>query len=1228
MMIKRTGSGSGVRVVVVMVLIIISCLGVVMHISADPYVGGLPLETVNEGTVSGGVFIDAYPGFDTVAEKSFLLPEYQKVRWARLYVAVYCGHMENNYPGIATVEFNGGNGWQTLGTETLDVPYTFPGKGGTGPVMVNSHCSRVSSDYLIWYDVPASISSRTVSARVRTEKLGGTGSFDGRVKTITLVVAYDDQDRDRVLYWIAQGHDTDSYRTEQELGESYNGEFSIDTSSVDEDWAKADLKIAYLASRDAGYTFNNDVLEPSSPTGAYFGINSWEVTGILEPGQESEVTYDNQPNEYYKIFLAALTVRYPEPDTGSLAVFTSPAGATIFVDGMEQEERSNTTIMSLSEGSHQIEVEKEGFQKPAEMNVQIRKGETAQVSFVLTAQSGSVRISSEPPGATVLLDGALQQCTTPCTLPAVPTGEHQVIVRKSGYGDETREVVVEEGESIDISADLVPLSGGSSGTTTDSEGSTTTSRAEGYAGREFKPALHAEVQGNISIVTVGDYSGLLSSGDNQTYPFTIAIPEHANFVSGRMYIYTTWAHDERSRTGEPAVCTLTLNGRPIPVTTTYLDRKGTGTFDYPAETLVCTLSGDQIRDGKNELIISNSGGGNHAFAAYGAVLVMVWDEPEGPRYYYWIGEGSDIVLTDPEFGITADEAASTFVFPGIETSTGVQEARLVVISTAASGEEEDQNRILFNDAEWFNALSAGSSGISRADIDVREFISSRENRVVVQSYAAEGKGDYLENRNAILLIRMSPGSGTGADGLRISAPATGSPKETPKVSTAPNGSSPPQRGHEEAIHPGFIGSLLLWFDALFGGIPGSLLGMQDGQDEHTSLGGLVENETTAIPVEGRVYPLERYTLQVTTDPAGAALTLDGCLYQERSPVTINEVPAGDHQLLLEMEGCAPESRSITIDDNAEIFVTFSLPDNGYGSASDSEEDSGLGGLYVESYPSGGEIIIDGSSTGLLTPHVVYGMREGSHTIKVTYDREGAEEYTARAWVYAGALSRAELNDENHAPRSIEITSDPYKGAYFTVDGTYPRYRIPATIDVRAWQGFVTLSWNGSYLSIPVPVTVTDGETFLIRPEELPLVTLSVDSDPQGARIFIDGFPGPATPALVRNVSAGRHRIALALDDHIPVEKEILVIDLPDQEIDASLKGVLVPYVSGAVALNSTPLGARVYINNRNTGLTTPVVIDHLPIGKIPLKLRYEKSVREPDIVVLPGKTVSYHAQFT
>ena len=146
----------------------ISLIPVCAH--ADPYLGGIPLDTVQEGVVSGGLYIDSYPGFATSATKSFSLPAYSDIQWARLYVVVYCGHMENNYQGQATVDFDGGNGFQTVGTELLNVPYSFPGKQGTGPVTVNGHVNRVTSDYLMWYDVKNAITKPTFSARVNTGK--------------------------------------------------------------------------------------------------------------------------------------------------------------------------------------------------------------------------------------------------------------------------------------------------------------------------------------------------------------------------------------------------------------------------------------------------------------------------------------------------------------------------------------------------------------------------------------------------------------------------------------------------------------------------------------------------------------------------------------------------------------------------------------------------------------------------------------------------------------------------------------------------------------------------------------------------------------------------------------------------------------------------------------------------------------------------------------------------
>ena len=183
-------------------------------VSADPYLGGDPLVTGNgtSGTVSGGLWFDAYPGFDYAHTapivKNFTLPcSSGNVAWARLYVDTYIGNMQANYPLNTTVEFDGGSGYETLGTEIVNTTYTFPrGSGEDGTIWINDHCNRVTSDCLMWYDVTADINSSSVSARVQTHKPDGTQPFDGRVKMITLVVAYNDGDFDQIHYWVNQGH--------------------------------------------------------------------------------------------------------------------------------------------------------------------------------------------------------------------------------------------------------------------------------------------------------------------------------------------------------------------------------------------------------------------------------------------------------------------------------------------------------------------------------------------------------------------------------------------------------------------------------------------------------------------------------------------------------------------------------------------------------------------------------------------------------------------------------------------------------------------------------------------------------------------------------------------------------------------------------------------------------------------------------------------------------------
>jgi len=1202
------------RLILISVLII-ACLpaGVV----ADQFVGGVPLQEEETGTVSGGLWADAYTGLSTSATKTFSLPEYTEVRWARLYVVVYSGNMEKNYEGEATVKFDGGTGLRTLGKDLLNVPYSFPGEGGDGAVEVSDHCNRVTSDYMLWYDVTDKIKGQSLSAQVETAKAPGyTGTFDGRIKAIVLLVAYDDGDTDEVFYQVNQGHDVDSYRVEEILGDSYVGETTFNLPEK-EDWEESELSTFYLASEDAKYRLNRE--DPGDGEtglrGAFFGRNLWDAGGLVRTGDENLLTYDNQPGEYYKIFLATLTLRTPGQETGSLTVTSSPEGASLIID--DEEAGLTGTTLSLPVGSHSVRVEMEGYLSSDEEYADIEAGVTSELSFELEALTGSLSVSSSPSGAAIYLDNRDTGIKTDATLEDLSTGEHTLVLKLEGYEDLEETVSVEEGETTGVSFELTEAgtapSGGSDG------GS---DKENGYSGRALTEYATGSVHGDLLYTEKSEYSGLLKPGESREYVLSPELPENATPEIARLYIYTTWSHDERLREGTEATPAVSVNDRILSPDAHYSDRKGEGRYDYLVETFAYDAEGLILGDDLR-VEVTNRGTGNRVFALYGAGLLVLWSHPDEPERLYWITEGSDVLLADPEFGTTSADATTTAAFSGRVEASDVSDARLVLVSTAASGEEGDGNRATFNDGEWFNPLTGGSSGVSVADLSVRPFLSA-SNTAGIESSSSGTAGDYMESRHACLVLTLAAGAEAPVATETTSAPEMAA---GPGDDSAISDESPVKEAESESVSEcGLITSV---FRPLIGFIY-SLLGWQtsvQADPVETEVLNQTPEETPLLPEE--IGPGD---LSLLSNPPGALIYLDGIYTGRTTPHTFEATSPGNHTLRIESGGYEPYEADFIIRGDIEVAARLSAlgTGNGYlkytGSLPDLDQNH-CGGVYVDSLPSGAEIYVDGRKSGSLTPQVISGLKEGLHTIKVRKDKAEFSVSKRKVWVYRNAISDLKFEEMSSDIRTVTVDSKSMKGVPLSLNGRYLGSKLPAKVDIGRISSFVSTMENGAYISWPVSDFLEAGDTMTL-PRETPLLgNVLVESQPAGAEIFADGFrTGYHTPFLIENVSVGHHIFSVSKPGYLPAEKAFILSDDPVRDTDEILNLKPDAYVHGSLTVTSEPEGAKIYLYNRYTGEKTPHTFPYMRIGSYQVRIVGEAGSKVlDDVVVTPYENRTCHA---
>jgi serine/threonine protein kinase len=121
---------------------------------------------------------------------------------------------------------------------------------------------------------------------------------------------------------------------------------------------------------------------------------------------------------------------------GQLTIDSAPQGAQIELDGKTDPSWVTPVVLSnLQPGSHSITLSKSGFSSDTR-SVDVASGAHASTMIHLAQLSATLVVKSEPAGASIYIDGHDAGAKTPAQI-NVGKGQHLVLVRLSGYLDET-----------------------------------------------------------------------------------------------------------------------------------------------------------------------------------------------------------------------------------------------------------------------------------------------------------------------------------------------------------------------------------------------------------------------------------------------------------------------------------------------------------------------------------------------------------------------------------------------------------------------------------------------------------------------------------------------------------------------------------------------------------------------------------------------------------------------
>ncbi len=306
-------------------------------------------------------------------------------------------------------------------------------------------------------------------------------------------------------------------------------------------------------------------------------------------------------------------------------------------------------------------------------------------------------------------------------------------------------------------------------------------------------------------------------------------------------------------------------------------------------------------------------------------------------------------------------------------------------------------------------------------------------------------------------------------------------------------------------------------------------------------------------------------LDVIGQPEGARVFVDGQLSGTlgSSPCTVVPLSPGRHLLHVEAKNFIP----------LDTYVELTESANFVKQAVDLKPEHGL--VLLKSNPSGATVSYNGRDVGK-TPLLMTSLACGrKHTLELAvngYQRKriDVEVDSRRPIVRTEDLVLDSGIITCHTePSGATVLVNGIKRGVTPVDVMIPRGGAELTVRLEGYQD-VTQS---------IGMSAGERRTISLKLEGLP-VRLSVVSEPEQAKVYLDGNYQGKSPATIESVRPGAHELRVELSGYATETRTLLLEGGGDATETFTLKNV-----RGRLEIVTSPPGAKITLDGRTVGTT-------------------------------------------